>query len=101
MLIVHSLRHALHVIHTFMYRSDLRTLLGRRPVRTTYCLVGVDGGWMGLPGSQTAGMIKARKEWHVSRRRTVLVLSPTDLVGFLYCDHLTELSLLVARHLLD
>jgi uncharacterized protein len=30
-----------------------------------------------------------------------LVLSPTDLVGFLYCDHLTELSLLVARHLLD
>lgn len=27
-----------------------------------------------------------------------LVLSPTDLVGFLYCDHLTELSLLVARH---
>jgi predicted RecB family nuclease len=30
-----------------------------------------------------------------------LVLSPTDLVGFLYCDHLTELSLQVARHLLD
>ncbi len=27
-----------------------------------------------------------------------LVLSPTDLVGFLYCDHLTELSLLVAHH---
>ncbi|HVB93425.1 MAG TPA: TM0106 family RecB-like putative nuclease [Acidimicrobiales bacterium] len=30
-----------------------------------------------------------------------LVLSPTDLVGFLYCDHLTELSLRVARHLLE
>jgi uncharacterized protein len=30
-----------------------------------------------------------------------LVLSPTDLVGFLYCDHLTELSLLVARHQLE
>ncbi|MHB8669071.1 MAG: TM0106 family RecB-like putative nuclease, partial [Acidimicrobiales bacterium] len=27
-----------------------------------------------------------------------LVLSPTDLVGFLYCEHLTDLSVRAARH---